>query len=71
MSPRDLDPERLARRIEQSRHNLEEAEKQREREAAGAREWALKHSTHTTLMIRRDGLPGRDRTDSNYRLFEN
>lgn len=62
MSPRDHDPERLARRIEQGLYHEAEIQKRREAEREGAIEWCRKHSTHETL--RRDGGPIRDRTVS-------
>lgn len=61
---REHDPDRLARRIAQSEHNLAESEKRKEARAAGAAEWALKHSRHTSLPIDRSNP--RPKTVSEY-----
>ena len=67
---RENTPERLAARIAQSEHNLAEVEKRKLARAAGTKEWAEKHSRHAGLPIRRDGAPARNKTDSNYPLFD-
>ncbi|NCC05279.1 MAG: hypothetical protein EOM37_14885 [Proteobacteria bacterium] len=71
MSAYSREPENLEERIARTEHHEREIQAKRQREAEGARQRAERHSRHTGLSIRRDGLPGRHKTDSNYRLFEN
>ena len=66
---RDNSPERLADSVRQSQHNEAEILAKREREAAGCREWCERHSRHAGLPNRRDGVPVRNPTHSNYPLF--
>lgn len=66
---RENTPERLADRVRQAVHNEEQILARRDREAAGCREWADRHSRHAGLPIRRDDGPIRDRTVSESPLY--
>ena len=70
MSAHSREPENLPERIARAEHHEREVQARRERESEGARQWCEKHSRHAGLPIRRDGAPARNKTDSNYPLFD-
>lgn len=69
MSALSREPENLPERIARALYHEEQILKRKAAQAAGAREWCLRHSTSSSLLIRRDSVPTRNRTDSNYPLF--